>query len=209
MTCPKCKKEIPEGSDFCPECGASVAPAPTPAPAPAPAENANPSGGIFVDADEKVVATLRNGILLNILSGEGLKGEDAILTNKRLYYNHRSGLISYVRVEEKIDVADITGTKISDSNPLGLLIFAILLAVIAFVIGGIGIAQAQTAALAPAFGIFLVALFFLIIYLIALKKHLRIEYAGGFIQFSVKGYKMENVRAFQKSIHALKEQLRK
>lgn len=204
MLCENCGKEIPDTAIVCPECGTRLTAEPIPAPASSGTDDIKSKlgGGVFVDADEKIVATLKNGVLLNILSGEGLQGEDAILSNKRLYYNHKRGLISFTRVEEKIDVADITGTKITDRRPRGILILAILIAV-ASVLIGVAADQIPEALIGLP-----IALLFFIIYLISVKKFLKIEYAGGCIHFSVKGYKMENVRMFQKSIHALKDQLR-
>lgn len=157
--------------------------------------------GQFVSSNEVVVATLSNGFVDNILSGEGFHHEDAVLTDKRLYYNHFSGIINITKMEEKVDVKDITGTKILSINHIGLLI----LAAIIFFTGVL---------LTNIFGSFafiivfsLLSINFIIIYFITLKKHLRIEYAGGYILFSVRRYGMANIQAFQKSIHLAKDKL--
>lgn len=151
----------------------------------------------FVDPDEKIVATLKNGIVKNLISGEGFKNEDAILTDKRMYYNHTNGIINTIRVEEKIDVQDITGTKILDVKPRILIVLAFIAAIAGFAIGdeaiGIGLISAVVLAL---------------IYMFSVKKHLRIEYAGGNINFSVRKYSLKNVQAFQCAIHSLKDSLR-
>lgn len=155
--------------------------------------------GIFVSKDEYLVANLENGVFENIISGEGFKSEGAVLTNKRLYYNHKRGILNVRRQEEKIDVKDITGTKIATFNPVGLLILPILLIIVA-VLGTISTEEPSLfmPLILPAFVLFL-------IYLFAKKSHLKIEYAGGAIYFSVKKYGKENIRRFQKAIHAVKD----
>ena len=160
-----------------------------------------PTNNDFISADEYVVATLTNGIVDNILSGEGLKEEDAILTNKRLYYNHKTGLINTHTQNEKVNVKDITGTKISTFNPVGLLlvsIFAIVLGIVS------ALASEDVGLLALSVPI---ALAFALAYLIAKKAYLKIEYAGGSIGFSVRKYGKENISNFQKCIYAVKDRL--
>ncbi|MBE6709047.1 MAG: zinc ribbon domain-containing protein [Ruminococcaceae bacterium] len=154
---------------------------------------------VFVSNDEYVVATLKNGIVNNILSGEGIKTEDAVLTNKRLYYNHKTGIINIHTQEEKVNIKDITGSKIATFNPVGLLILSILL----FLVGFIGLfAKEEEVAVA-----FIPATLLLIVYFIVKKSHLKIEYAGGSIYFSVKKYGQKNIRNFQKCIYAVKDHL--
>ena len=190
MFCSKCGHNNPDGAAFCDACGNKfeTGNGAQDANAAAPKNSVN---DIFVSPDEYVVATLKNGMVLNVLSGEGLKTEDAIITNKRLYYNHKTGVINVHSQEEKVDIKDITGTKIANFNPLGILIFGGLVILIALI--------AKVWAMIPA------ALVFAVVYFFARKCHLRIEYAGGAIYFSVKKYGLNNVRAFQKAIHAAKD----
>lgn len=154
--------------------------------------------GIFVNADEQLVATLKNGRAANILSGEGFRNEDAVITNRRLYYNHTDGLINTKRVERKIDIKDITGTRIEDNQPRMLLILAALMGVIGLFTAINGSGEGFMICL-------LWAVIFGVSYILAVKKHLRIDYAGGYVSFSVKNYSMENVQEFQRCIHALKD----
>ena len=165
-----------------------------------PANPANPTAAqndqknnTFVSDDEYVVATLKNGMVLNVISGEGLKTEDAIITNKRLYYNHKTGIVNVRSQEEKVNIKDITGTKIANFNPIGILIIAALAFIVALI--------AKVWALIP------IALLIAVFFFIARKCHLKIEYAGGAIYFSVKKYGMNNIRAFQKAIYTLKDSM--
>ncbi len=155
----------------------------------------------FVSADEQEITRLSNSTVSNLLSGKGVSSDGAVLTNKRLYYNHKSGIVNIRTQEEVVDVKDITGTKIANFNPLGILIFAAL-AVIAGIIGAIAGSEG---------GIFLIGLLVAVVlvgvYFFLKKSHLRVEYAGGAIYFSVKKYGKENVLRFQKDIHIAKANL--
>lgn len=158
-----------------------------------------PTGnGRFVNADEYVIATLENGIAMNLISGEGFRREDAILTNRRLYYNHKDGIINVKEAEEKVNVKDITGTKIASYSPYGFLVLSIIFFVFGIILSAMG-------AFAIFFSLLTPAIVFLVLFFSLKKKFLRIEYAGGSINFSVKKYGMQNIQAFQKSIHSVKD----
>lgn len=141
-------------------------------------------------------------MVLNLISGEGLKNEQAVLTDKRLYYNHREGLINRISTREIVDAADITGTKITDNKPYSILIVAILI-----LIGSIIGASSADDGSILASGI-IVAIIFLITFLVLIKKWLVIEYAGGRIRLSVKKYGMNNIIAFQKAIYRVKTEVK-
>ena len=151
---------------------------------------------------------MKNGYLTNVVSAEGFIEEDAIITDKRLYYNVTSlnGLIIH-RTEMKIDLEDITATTITDSDPIIFLFLGILALVTIIVLklpGGIMLGL-------------LIALASLVGWLMMRKTYFKIEYAGGSsmggmrnngaLYFSVKKYGMEAIRAFQKEIHLAKEEL--
>ncbi|MEJ8752961.1 hypothetical protein [Coprococcus sp. HCN-4056] len=153
---------------------------------------------VFVEKDEKPVATLSNGLVLNLLSGEGLRNEQAVLTDKRLYYNHREGLINRISTREIINTDDITGTKITDNKPYSLLIWAALI-----FIGTLITSIQLDDSTAIVCGI-IVAIVMVILFLVLIQKWLLVEYAGGRIRLSVKKYGMNNIIAFQKAIYRVK-----
>lgn len=237
MKCPVCDNQVADNVKFCSVCGTVLAPqAPVsannfqqnvnpvsntpndinfrqnvnPAPKmPAAAsfqQNAGTppntfGGSAFISKDEHEIARLSNGAVTNLISGEGFKTEGAVLTNKRLYYNHKTGVINVRNQNEMVDVKDITGTKIANYNPIGMLILAALAIVVGIIIL---IDSGDAEIFIP---VIAAALLFVAVYFITKKSHLRIEYAGGAIYFSVKKYGKENVHNFQKSIHAAKESL--
>ncbi len=153
----------------------------------------------FVSSDETWSYSLRNGWIQNLSSGEGFIREDAVITNKRLYYSASSGLISRSSREEIVEIEDITGTKIFDFKPYSILIFGLII----FVAGLIFALSEEEWIIISAIG-----LPFIVCYFIAKKSLLRIEYAGGCIHFSVKRYGLKSVRAFQRQIYAVKEKIR-
>ena len=152
----------------------------------------------FVNENEKWSYSLRNGWMQNVVSGEGFIKEDAVLTNKRLYYSAKVGLISKSSREEIVEIKDITGTKIFNFKPYGLLCFAALLLIASFILMD---NEVLFWSLMPS------SVFFIIAFFIAKKSHLRIEYAGGCIHFSVKKYGLKKVREFQRQIYTEKERL--
>ena len=62
---------------------------------------------IIIDKNERLVFSLKNGNLQNIISGEGVKNETALITDKRLYYSNKTGIVNIVSHEEKVDLEDI------------------------------------------------------------------------------------------------------
>lgn len=204
MFCPSCGANVPDGTQFCTACGARFQ----------TKQNANDqsttqqqnspspeSRSPFVDSNEHLVATLKNGFVQNVISGEGFTKEDAYVTDKRVYYNARTGILNVKKVRNVIDIPEITGTKLMDITPWG----AFILSMIGF-IAGIIVSAAESFAIGMI--VFTYALLVLIGFFIAKKKHFRIEYAGGFIYFSVRKYSMKNVEAFQKAIYAEKDKLK-
>ena len=153
---------------------------------------------VFVEKDERPVATLSNGLVLNLLSGEGLRNEQAVLTDKRLYYNHREGLINRISTREIINTDDITGTKITDNKPYSLLIWAALIFI------GTLITSIQSDDSTAIVCGSIVAIVMVILFLVLIQKWLLVEYAGGRIRLSVKKYGMNNIIAFQKAIYRVK-----
>lgn len=157
---------------------------------------------VFVEKSEVTVATIGNGLVLNVISGEGLKKEQAVLSDKRLYYNHRKGIVDTTATRECVNVADITGTKITDNKQISLLIFAGLL----FVIGLIISATSSGFGGGVWFGYLAgIAIVLVIVFFVTWNKYLDIEYPGGRIRLKVKKYGMKNIIAFQKSIYRVKD----
>ncbi len=212
MRCPRCGTESAPGTTVCRGCGArfvmaqsarhprqaSAAPfagypmSPVPPTDKRPAPNAA-SSGLLVDDDERVLATLRSGVVLNVLSGDGLYKEEAFVTNKRLYYCGKQGASSAFSMDAKVDLENISAVKVCriEHN------WMVLLAVIACVFGSLTVTAGEIEYSAI---LFAAAVFATIAYFLTAKKSLCVEYAGGNVTFGIKGYTMKSVREFQNTI---------
>ncbi len=159
----------------------------------------------FISGTEKDALSLKNGMVQNILSGDGLAREDAVLTNERLYYCIKSGVLDVHYQEDIIDLEDITACKITDLKPYGLLVGAVLLMLASYFWSNSSLNEN------PGQGIFLAGLVLGVCmiagFFILKKSFLEIQYAGGRIRFSVKKYKMKDVREFQRRIYLNKDRL--
>lgn len=149
--------------------------------------------------DEYVVATLSNGVVRNLMTGDGVMSESIFVTNRRLYYNYNSGIFTKNRASDRVDIKDITGTKVNDFSPNLLLVLAVIAIIGAMFLGGLGVII---------IGIGVAAVFF-IIWAASRKQELLIQYAGGHIAMNVQGYSRKQVLKFQSIIHALKDQVEK
>ena len=198
--CPGCGMDLEDDAKFCIRCGQSLVNSNTPQGKAGSYTSSTGATG-FIGSSEGGSFSLKNGRFMNILSGEGFVKEDAIITDRRLYYSARSGLININSREEVIDIADITGTKITDYKPYSLFILAGIFALAGIIMAGISPIMILLG--------FLLAIILVAVFFIAKKSHLRIEYAGGNINFSVKKYGLQNVRAFQRQIYIAKEQIEK
>lgn len=149
--------------------------------------------------DEYVVATLSNGVVRNLMTGDGVMSESIFVTNRRLYYNYNSGIFTKNRASDRVDIKDITGTKVNDFSPNLLLVLAVIAIIGTMFFGG----QVVIIIGIPA------AVVFLIIWAASRKQELLIQYAGGHIAMNVQGYSRKQVMKFQSIIHALKDQVEK
>lgn len=159
--------------------------------------------GKFVGQDEYAIATLSNGILMNVLSGEGWMREAAVVTNRRVYYNSRRGIVNLTNTEEQVDIEDVTGTKIIDRKPWGMLLSAAI-----SLLAGYFMLQSY---FFEGFGWMFIgcSVADVVLFLFRIKECLTVQYAGGSIEFTVRRYNMRNVRDFQKAIHAQKDLLKR
>ena len=130
--------------------------------------------------DEYVVATLSNGVVRNLMTGDGVMSESIFVTNRRLYYNYNSGIFTKDRVSERVDIKDITGTKVRAFSPNLLLVLAVIAIIGTMFFGG----QVVIIIGIPA------AVVFLIIWAASRKQELLIQYAGGHIAMNVQGYSL-------------------
>lgn len=205
MFCTRCGCSVNEQMQVCPQCGASLNPQATAEPNRRPQyrkESVNMmanSNTRLIESDEKPVASLKNGIIANIITGEGIQNEEAFITQKRLYYTRTKGFINRRSEHAVIELKDISATKLYNRKNFLFLICS-LLGLVAFILA-VTRRHPDTGLCSELAGA-AVVLFFLFIF--SIQKAFSVEYAGGNIRFSVKNYSMDNMHAFQRAIHYYK-----
>ena len=167
-----------------------------------------PASAWLVDSTEQIRFSLKNGYLTNVISSEGFINEDAIVTDKRLYYNVTSwNFLIKNRTEMKIDLDDITATTITESNPIIIIVLGALAFLLSFIFRSPAVIMVG----------FIIAMMSIIEWAMLKKMYFKIEFAGGSsmgamrnngaLYFSVKQYGMDTIRAFQREIHRAKSDL--
>lgn len=225
VRCPNCGAVNPDETSFCSQCGVQFvyteAEQQTPeAGAPRPTQQSwqydfTPDTAVdivsstgatgFVDPNEQPVCSLKNGFLLNLVSGEGWKSEDSVITDKRLYYYGSQGIISKIKCEEIVNLEDITGVSFMHFNPWILCIMGALCSFLA-----VCMIFAERTRTTPAAYVFLfIGIALLLAFAFTRKAYLRVDYAGGSIRFSVKKYGVYSVRMYQRCLFIQKDLLEK
>ena len=157
----------------------------------------------FVEADECPVASLENGVIANMITGEGVKTEGIMITQRRLYYNFDVGVLKKRKENDVIELKDISATKLKSECNWWFVVLSFL-NLFAVVISFFATNQKRGAnyQLIVLFAFF--TLFFLVMYFFSIHKSFRVEYAGGCISFNLRGYSLNNMLDFQKAIHFYK-----
>lgn len=193
----------------------------------------------FVDQSETTVATLGDNYLQNFLLGKRIKRGAAILTQKRLYYYGKQflgkGKTTTKDTEETvIPLEEISLTRFVHSQPIGLILFGVLL-----MIGGVVLVyasplrwfmgdlayQKEMQAYGFSFSYMSLILRYLpyffgtialggagivsIITGFARRTTLfEISYPGGRYFFNVKYYPIADMRDFQRQLHLMRDNLK-
>lgn len=176
----------------------------------------------FVSADEKPRYSLKNGYLANMIGAFDMKTNDAVITNKRVYFNAMSWRnLTKSRTEMIVDLEDITGTMVSRVRSYGLLLLGILLALVGTIFAFF-FSDKSTYFVGATVASYLVSICVLFIWLatnVLTKRTLfKIEYSGGgsgsfgqsgSINFDVNMYSLKSVKEFQNEIFRAKDELKK
>lgn len=215
MFCSSCGAQINDDAVFCPECGAvqagaKVSSRTAPKTAPKAATASGNMQGVeqaFMDPDEKLLASLGNGYLVNLMFNQ-LRKCNALLTDKRVYlkgamYAGYGRTLLKLMEERTLDLEDITGTGFIYSRVSKLMIFIGILFELASVALGIAASEPapMLAGLIPCL-ILIVAAFF------SRKIWFFIDYAGGKIQIDAKLIGLSDVQDFHKQIRRAKDALK-
>lgn len=182
----------------------------------------------FASRDEKYIASLGNGYIMNYLTNGSMSKGFAFITDKRVYF--KGSCLSgtgkkLVKTDEErtVDIKNITGSGFTYHRYLGILI-ALFISLLASIVGVVGSCYSYYNILwgwYPFIPIgysisFLIAsglsITLLIASCIGIKNYLfkrktlfRIEYAGGCIAFDVSFYAKAEIDDFQKQLRRVKD----
>ena len=188
----------------------------------------------FASRDEKYIASLGNGYIMNYLTNGSMSKGFAFITNRRVYFKGSclSGTgkkLVKTNEERTVDVKNITGSGFIYQRYLGILIalFVSLLASLAGAVWGVLLSFfLSSGSSAPAPGgesaesslntfyvpIAILGITLVIACCIGIKNYLlkrktlfRIEYAGGCIAFDVSFYAKAEIDDFQKQLRRVKD----
>ncbi len=216
MFCSSCGAQINDDAVFCPECGAVQEKANSPKAAPVKSQQASSAPAnaqsvkqVFMDPDEKLLASLGNGYFVNLMFSS-VKKCHALLSDKRIYlkgamYTGSGKTLMKMMEERTLDLEDITGTGFIYTKVSKLMIFLGILFEIAA--GVLGVVTGNNPGLCLVCGlvpclILIIAAFF------SRKIWFFIDYAGGSIQIDAKLIGLSDVQDFHKQIRRAKDALK-
>lgn len=133
MICPKCGSELFGSVSECPYCGASVSESDVKKQQRA----SNPYKKLFVDSNEKLIATIGEEYASSIIRGNGISDGYGILTDKRCYfmatcYSTMGSTFTKTKDQWTIDLQDITASGFRYSSNIMHLILSIISAFLCF-----------------------------------------------------------------------------
>ena len=150
---------------------------------------------MFIEQDEKSVATLGGKYLDNLLATGTISKDTCVVTNKRLYFRGKNYVSAKAqKVEFIVDLKDISNTGYMMQSNILLMIFAVL-----SVLGGIAIEVGTEEGYAFIGGIIL-ALIFVFLYKITRKRFFQVFFPGGALVFSVNKYNINDIKNFHKNL---------
>ena len=242
MKCNKCGTEVNPQDEFCYNCGAQITrkkekQKDKPKNKPEVQEYQLKEKEIeklsqsFASKDEKYIASLGNGYIMNYLANRSMNKGFAFITDKRVYFKGSclSGAgkkLVKTNEERTVDVKNVTGSGFIYQRYWGILIalFVSLLASLAGAVWGVLLSFLSGGSTAPGgaaegssldtfyvpiaiLGITLVIACCIGIknYLLKRKTLFRIEYAGGCIAFDVSFYAKAEIDDFQKQLRRVKD----
>ena len=212
MKCPKCKVNIPDNSSQCPVCGSTIqggrsagnqasgyvgqgAGGHSGGSGYAGQEFTGAYSGDTVEPSERVMASLGNSYATTALSGGGFGKTSLFFTNKRVYAKYKEYTTKgKSNVDAIIDLKEISGTLLSQSNPIALMVIGVLIALLGF----------GTAAMAvnpvPAIVGIIIGGIFVIRWWLHRTVLMEISFQGDRISIMLKGYSYETANQFHKEL---------
>lgn len=179
----------------------------------------------FVSRDEKYIASLGNGYIMNYLANKSVKKGFAFITDKRVYFKGSclSGTgkkLVKTNEERTVDVKNITGSGFTYHRHWGILV-ALFISILVALAGAVGsgivfsflkdwydssiVQIGEVLSIAICLSLAIICCIGIKNYLLKRKTLFRIEYAGGCIAFNVSFYAKAEIDDFQKQLRRAKD----
>lgn len=148
MVCDKCGTEVTKKNKYCPKCGEAVNAKKKKSPEikeyNLKDKEIQKLSESFISRDEKYIASLGNGYIMNFLTNKSIKKGFAFITNKRVYFkgsclSGRGRVLVKTNEERTVDVKNITGSGFIYKRYWGKVI-ALIITLLASLAGTIVIA---------------------------------------------------------------------
>lgn len=176
---------------------------------------------MFVDSNEKQIATLGGSYLKNFLTTGSLDKGFCTVSDKRVYfrgkcYHNVGGHYKSTKEERTVDLKDITGTGFSNTRRFGLLILSVIYSIWAIIFSITTINHINELYErgwehdVPGNQLLLVLdliplLVLWVLFFILKFKVFEISYAGGKIAFKASNYAEDEMQSFQKQLRIAKD----
>jgi hypothetical protein len=135
MVCEKCGTEVTKKNKSCPKCGEAVNAKRKKSPEikeyNLKDKEVQKLSELFISRDEKYIASLGNGYIMNFLTNKSTKKGFAFITNKRVYFkgsclSGRGRVLVKTNEERTVDVKNITGSGFIYKRYWGIVIALII-----------------------------------------------------------------------------------
>lgn len=234
--CTSCGAQNEDHASFCCACGAAFSGAATNA-----SENqaqANPVGTdmasmvnpadaakltrlFHLSSDERIIASIGNNYLQNLLSGASVSKTIAVATNRRLYYHGRafdvgSAKVSRATASASVLLKDISFTGLIHSNPVWKKVLALVAcAFAAFCALGffVAISEGDGANIVTGFIMFAISAALSVLFFRSYKATAGtmfwVYFPGGKLRFNMKYYSEKEREVFQECLTRLVDQAKR
>ena len=162
-------------------------------------------GGMLVDENETILATIGSNYLQNYLSGGNISKGIGILTQKRFYYkghnfNGSGKSVKSTTTEGIVSLEDITFTEFTYTRHIAFLVLAILstVATIIFVQETVFVAAL----------LLIISILFYVLFFIKCQTLFLVSFPGGGFAFDIRWYPIADIRDFQQQLHLLKDYIK-
>ena len=135
MVCDKCGTEVTKKNKYCPKCGEAVNAKKKKSPEikeyNLKDKEIQKLSESFISRDEKYIASLGNGYIMNFLTNKSTKKGFAFITNKRVYFkgsclSGRGRALVKTNEERTVDVKNITGSGFIYKRYWGIVIALVI-----------------------------------------------------------------------------------